>query len=412
MISGETRSHLDHVYEFEDVKVLRTSAIYGANASGKSNLIKAFKESKQMVTMGTAIRTNRYFRSSLENKNKPSYFEFEFKKNGKNYSYGFEFLLSKQRIESEWLYELESEKENKIFFQRIGNRIEHNFEGDDKTRMDVYTKDMENSDNTLFLREMNRKTRNYEKGLSVFSEVFEWFSQNVKIFNVESYPQDAPKITEDDKDTMVSLLRSLSTGITDICYEKVENIEDFIPKIMLSEIHEQLIRDRNKKPEDNTLSRGPYHLSLSEDNDIILKKLVFKHEEPSISFDMEEESEGTRRLYDLLAIIVSKEEDSIYVLDELDLKLHPQLTFRFVELFLKEKAGTRNQLIFTSHESNLMDFKLLRRDEIWFVQKNEDGSSSLYSLEDFNERTDRKIDKAYLEGRYGGVPIFSTIFPI
>jgi AAA15 family ATPase/GTPase len=143
-----------------------------------------------------------------------------------------------------------------------------------------------------------------------------------------------------------------------------------------------------------------------------MKKLVFKHENSDVSFDMEEESEGTQRLYDLLAMIVSKEEDNIYILDELDLKLHPQLTFKFVELFLKEKAGTKNQLIFSSHESNLMDFKLLRRDEIWFVEKNESGSSSLYSLEDFNERTDKKVDKAYLEGRYGGVPVFSTVFPI
>lgn len=415
MISGETRSHPNHIHEFDDVNILKTSAIYGANASGKSNLIKAFKESKQMITLGVAIRANRYFRSSQKNKNEPSYFEFEFKTDGKNYSYGFEFLLSKQKIESEWLYELKSEEANKIFFQRTGNKIDHTFEGDDKTRMDIYAKDMENSDSTLFLREMNRKTRTNEKGLSVFSNVFQWFSQNMKVFGTGAFPYETPKVTEDEKEAVVNLLRSLGTGITDISYERVENIEDFLPKNMLSDIHEDLIRRKNIRKKNENIEENILYgdvLSLSEDNELILKKLVFKHENPDIYFDIEEESEGTQRLYDLLAMIVSKEEGSIYLLDELDLKLHPLLTFKFVELFLEKKAGTRNQLIFTTHEANLMDFKLLRRDEIWFVQKKNDGSSSLQSLEDFNERTDRKIDKAYLEGRYGGVPVFSTVFPL
>ncbi|MDR1954964.1 MAG: ATP-binding protein [Candidatus Methanoplasma sp.] len=413
MISGETRNHLDHIHRFENINILRTSAIYGANASGKSNLIKAFKESKQMITMGRPIHSNKYFRPSVMKKDKPSYFEYEFENGGKYYSYGFEFLPSKQKIESEWLYELEPERENRVFFQRTGNKIDHSFEGDDRTRMDIYAADMQNSDSTLFLREMNRKTRKDEKGLSVFSDVFRWFSQSMKVFNSEVFLYDKPKFTKDEKEIVVGLLRSLDTGITDICYELVENVEDFFPERMLNEIQEELIRNKNKNSEnDGSFIRGSYFLSLSEDNDLIMKKLVFKHGSTDVSFDMEEESEGTQRLYELLAMIVSKEEDSVYILDELDLKLHPLLTFKFVDMFLNRKAGTKNQLIFTCHESNLMDFELLRRDEIWFVQKNEDESSSLYSLEDFNERTDRKIDKAYLEGRYGGVPIFSTLFPV
>lgn len=83
-----------------------------------------------------------------------------------------------------------------------------------------------------------------------------------------------------------------------------------------------------------------------------------------------------------------------------------------METFLNLAAETNIQLIVTTHESRLMDFDLLRRDEIWFVDKKKNGESDIYSLEEYNARFDQKIDKAYLEGRYGGIPIFSTIFPV
>ena len=412
MIGGETRNHPDHVCKFEDMNVLRSSAVYGANASGKSNLIYAFEQSKQMIVFGRLIRSSRYFRPSAANKNKPSYFEYEFEINNEYYSYGFEYLLSKQRIESEWLYKLRPD-DTEVFFQRTGNRIEHNFEGEDKERMDIYAADMEGNESMLFLKEMNKKMRSNEKRLAVFSEVFRWFSQKMKVFG-RSTPLETLNITESEKEEVINLLGALGTGIKSIGYERVDNAEEWFPIEVLSNIRENLLQYKKKGnlSKKRYFNSSSYDFSLSEENELIINKLVFKHGNPDVSFDMEEESEGTQRLFNLLAMIVSKEEDNVYVLDELDIKLHPQLTFKFLETFLSKKAGTKNQMIFTTHESNLMDFRLLRRDEIWFVEKGEDESSSLYSLEDFNERTDRKIDKAYLEGRYGGVPIFSTVFPV
>lgn len=412
MISGETRILSDHIHKFEDLNVLRTSAIYGANASGKSNLIKAFRESRQMIIMDVAIPSKRYFRLSETNKDKPSYFEFEFENDGRYYSYGFEFLLSRQSIVSEWLYGLESEGENRVFFQRVGNKIEHGFKGDDKVRMDIYAEDMKSSDRTLFLREMYKKMRQDEKDLSVFSDVYVWFSRKVKIFGAEAFPCEKMNTEEKEKET-VRLLEALGTGITGVGYEQIEITQYPSRWYPLDDIREDLIREKKKDPGARprvSYMRGEF-FTISEGGDIVLEKRVFRHG-AAASFDMEEESEGTRRLYDLLEMMVSEAGDSVCILDGLDLKLHPQLTYRFLELFLEEKAGTKNQLIFTSHESSLIDFKLLRRDEIWFVQKRENGSTSLYSLEDFNERTDRKVNKAYLEGRYGGVPVFSAPFPI
>ena len=91
--------------------------------------------------------------------------------------------------------------------------------------------------------------------------------------------------------------------------------------------------------------------------------------------------------------------------------MHPKVTVKFISLFLERAKKYNNQLIVTTHESRLLDFEILRRDEIWFVNKDENGSK-LYSLEQYNERFDKKIDKAYLDGRYGGVPIFDNIFPV
>ena len=139
--------------------------------------------------------------------------------------------------------------------------------------------------------------------------------------------------------------------------------------------------------------------------------IKFKHDKKNILFQLEEESDGTIRLLDLLEIILSGE-GKTYFLDELDRCLHPSLTYKFVDTFLQIAAEKDIQLVVTTHESRLLDFDLLRRDEIWFVDKRKTGESDIYSLEEYNKRFDQKIDKAYLEGRYGGVPVFSTVFPI
>ena len=148
-----------------------------------------------------------------------------------------------------------------------------------------------------------------------------------------------------------------------------------------------------------------------DEEKIICKTIQFSHGNQDILFNLSEESDGTVRILDLLEILLS-EENKTYVVNELDRCLHPSLTYKFVELFLKLAEKKNIQLIVTTHESRLMDFDLLRRDEIWFVNKRKNGESDIYSLEEYNTRFDQKIDKAYLEGRYGGVPIFSTVFPI
>lgn len=157
--------------------------------------------------------------------------------------------------------------------------------------------------------------------------------------------------------------------------------------------------------------RDFFRLDIDKEENIACKTIKFSHGKRNILFDLREESDGTVRILDLLEILLSGK-GKTYVIDELDRCLHPSLTYKFVDAFFQAASKENIQLIVTTHESRLMDFDLLRRDEIWFVDKRKSGESDLYSLEEYNARFDQKIDKAYLEGRYGGVPIFSTIFPV
>ena len=152
-------------------------------------------------------------------------------------------------------------------------------------------------------------------------------------------------------------------------------------------------------------------LNIDRNGEVKCQTLNFTHGKENVLFSMSEESDGTIRMLDLLEILIAGE-NKTYVIDELDRCLHPSLTYKFVETYLQIAAQKNIQLIVTTHESRLLDFDLLRRDEIWFINKRTTGESDIYSLEEYNTRFDQKIDKAYLDGRYGGVPIFSTVFPV
>lgn len=118
-----------------------------------------------------------------------------------------------------------------------------------------------------------------------------------------------------------------------------------------------------------------------------------------------DESDGTRRLMDLAPMIISKEPDVTYIVDELDRSLHPMVVYEFVRRFTNSEASQfKKQLIFTTHQTCLLDQELLRRDEIWFVQKERDGHSELYSLDQYNERSNKNIERMYLNGDFDAIP--------
>jgi AAA15 family ATPase/GTPase len=218
------------------------------------------------------------------------------------------------------------------------------------------------------------------------------------------------------------IIAAFGTGITDFQMVEVpvEKVLGHLPK----RIQEGLLADIEKKTVDMKTdvdvdgigiimrsNRDFFILNIDKEENIICKTIKFSHGKKNILFELSEESDGTVRLLDLLEVLLSGK-GKTYIIDELDRCLHPSLTYKFVETFLELAAQKNIQLIVTTHESRLLDFDLLRRDEIWFVNKRKSGESDIYSLEEYNARFDQKIDKAYLEGRYGGVPVFNTVFPI
>jgi len=171
--------------------------------------------------------------------------------------------------------------------------------------------------------------------------------------------------------------------------------------------------DKNSAAIIETNKGGRMIVSKNSEDRVSVTELRTRHlseDGKLIDFSLNEESEGTQRLIHLLPSLFLLKQDSekVVFLDELDRRLHPQLSRRFVEVELGCR-NKNNQLIFTTHDTNLLDLDLLRRDEIWFVEKNQQGSSSCYSLAEFKIRPDLKIERGYLNGRFGAIPFFGNI---
>ena len=173
------------------------------------------------------------------------------------------------------------------------------------------------------------------------------------------------------------------------------------------------INVHKKKQELNLSMRSKkefFNITMNDNYDLEIKTLCFKHGKSMLDFEFCEESDGTKRVFDFLDILLNKNQNSVYVIDEMERSLHPNLFNRFIELLNEYQKQSNIQVIFTTHESSIMKQDLFRRDQIWFIERNKNNDSRIYSLDTFNERFDKKISKAYLEGRYGAIPQFKSLY--
>lgn len=286
----------------------------------------------------------------------------------------------------------------------------------DDMKFKTYKLDFEDNKTNLFVQEMNRQKKFSEKSkLTFFKDVYEWFKEDL-IAILPDQPITSFEYFYGDggTDQVNRLIELFDTGISKVKIEEV-SVADLKSKLP-SNLVEDIISSFKKK-----LDEAPVHdkvmLSLRT-NDAFYNLKGSSGEEPSITtimlehgnafddFDFSEESDGTRRLFDLLDILISNKKNKVYIIDELERSLHPKLTYKFVELFFNHLKQNNIQLIFTTHESTILDQDLIRRDEVWFVERDKDNVSKLYSLDRFKERYDKKLSKAYLEGRYGAIPVF------
>jgi AAA15 family ATPase/GTPase len=412
MTAGSTRNLKSHVYDATDDGVLKMAVVFGANASGKSNLVYAMHDSRNMILGRSSPVPSRYCRTDEKNLKRPSSFEYELEIDGKLYSYGFGVCLSSRKIVSEWLYDLSKKEGNSIFVRDSNGHIISDIEwnAEDKKRFEVYSSDAKNSGNTLFLREAGRLSFGADSDMYIISKVYNWFVSKLRI--IPTGVSGRSYIGVGRNKLTWGMLDAFGTGITGVSYEDMD--PQFIPEEMIYDMTKNIdilgIEDRSEPVLELDSPYGPVSIMLDGNNKFVAKKIVFKHGDNV--FDYSEESDGTKALFNFLPMINKDngENDVVYVVDELDRSLHPQLTQKFVRVFGTLNKDLKRQLIATAHESRLLDLDILRRDEIWLAEKDVAGRSSLSSLEEYKERGDRKIDRAYLDGRYGGVPCFKKLF--
>lgn len=243
-----------------------------------------------------------------------------------------------------------------------------------------------------------------------------WFSNKLNISFPESILTGYPYFTDTNLDEIAELLHALGTGISKL--KIVEVPVDKIKTKFSDEIYNRIVSDLEKanahskslsKKHPKIMARAYkefYTFEIDENNNIKITTIEFSHESSNIFFDLNEESDGTARLLDLIEILFKISNDRIFIIDEIDRCLHPSMTVKIIELFLSMAKQRNTQLIITSHESRLLASEILRNDEICFVCKNNQGASIINPLEKYQLRADKKVYAALFDGTLNTGPIF------
>jgi hypothetical protein len=421
MMPGQGRKKKEHKTDpVGGVSVLKTAAIYGPNASGKSNLIRALAFAKYMVLHGTrpdGLIEYDPFRLSKQSPEALSKIEIELQANGKNYIFGFEF--SHDGIDSEWLYEYTKRSKNQIYSRNAG-KFELNYilkrNKKDEARQYLQFFAQSTPNNQLFLREVfARNIKGNVENIDDLLNVIDWFLNTLNIiFPGTSYNQGIMMKAETDdelKRLYAELLRFFDTGIDGIKLVSIDIDKLGIPQSLIREIRTDLLKPRGFEKIGALRCNGELYLVSAKDGQIIAKKLMTVHKikdggnSDVVMFSLSDESDGTQRLFDYIPLIFDLFRGlKVFVVDEIERSLHPALIYQIFSLLLNNCANLNSQLIVTTHETALMTQDLLRKDEIRFMKKNEHGESHIVSLEEHNVRFDKELRNSYLEGEFNAIP--------
>jgi len=419
LFPNKTQRLLHHKINIKKIEILRLSAIYGANGSGKSNLIKSISLLETMIIDGKIIKDldDIKFKLNPENKDLPISFGIEFY--SQNIIYYYTLTFDREIILNEALYE-SLPKTDRLIFERnyINEKQKINFSkkytSNEKNRLFVeILEEKLIQKNELLLSFLNAK---YEKEFNEVSNAFNWFQKDLVIIRPEAKPSGIAEILDkNDKLKLfsVDLISNLNTGISNLFIKK-EKFNDFIEDINKPQI-KQLIEDIKTRKNNISLRNSETDEEMTliyEENEIYVKRLITNHLNNfgnPIEFSLALESDGTKRLIDYLpAFNGIINENKVYIIDEIERSIHP-ITIKKILSKISTDEKAKGQLIFTTHESNLLDQDILRPDEIWFAQKDIDGASKLYSLSEFNIHNTANIENGYLNGRFGGIPFLSNL---
>jgi AAA15 family ATPase/GTPase len=417
-LSGTHGNHLVPI-PGSDASVLRAGVLYGANGAGKSNFFKAlfYLRSMALKGRGKGKGTGREpFR--FKDQDTDSSFDLQFIANDQLYRYGM--IVNDDVVVEEWLVTINGKKENVIYERTTSAGGSVVVEGSSLTggskKLDALMT-VGGPKEQSFLATI-RATLEKSDFSETIQTVLDWFELALNFIEPDAnYGPLGHALGEDSdfKEFASEFMRASSTGVDDLSVTKEELSEDQLKLMLPSNVFNQVIK--------STEEDGKSIVGLGEDREVLVEKAgehhyylltiqsLHRHETANVvRFDLSEESDGTRRLLNLLPALHRLHKDGgVFVIDEVERSMHPLLTYKFMEFFLSGCGGEQRQLIVTTHESNLLDQELLRRDEIWFSEKDKRGATRLYSLSDYQARKDLKLDKHYLQGRFGAIPFLGDI---
>lgn len=379
----------------EDLSLLKSKAIYGANASGKSNIIKGLvtfiRIIKDSVKEEKALTLIDSFQLSTETIDEPTFFQLIFRVDKIRYRYGFE--ADGKSIKSEWLFSTPNVREQNLFIRENSKILDINqkhFEEGYRfvSLMEDFSEGEIFRDNSLFLSSLasfgfGKLSKKIIKAITSISIISGLGHQGMYGHAGDSL-DDSVK-----KKFILDFLKKADIGIQDL--ETIDVSNEDLPENIEEEIKKDL-----KKGKIIVSSRTLYNKDLKKEG------------EANFSFGLQE-SEGTRKMFELSPFIYdSLKEGTTLVIDEFDSRFHPLLTKKIVELY-NSNQNTKSQLIFTTHDTNLLSSELLRRDQIDFVEKDKYGASHLYTLVEIKGvRNNASFEKDYIQGKYGAIPFLGN----
>jgi AAA15 family ATPase/GTPase len=404
IVSEDAELDQNNVFQVDDqLKLLKSAAIYGANASGKSNLVKALSFMRWLMinsskeTQSTEEINVEPFILSTQTEAEPSFFEIVFILDSHKYRYGFE--ANRKMVISEWLFSLTNGEELNLF-----NRTYHQ----ESHKSDIISSEIFSADG------LERRTRQNALFLSVSAQfnvsiaekILNWLTENIKIISglrLEGLLEYTTKCLSEDhpyRKDVIQLVKRLDLGIKDLSVQPktkldVEDLPKDIPEELKKLLSEVSYRQPISTSHQQFDAQGSY---------VSMKPFTL----------VQHESEGTKKIVSIAGPLIDiLKNGRTLIFDEFDARLHPLISKAIVELFNSQETNLNNsQLIFVTHDTNLLSKRLFRKDQIWFIEKNKYGVTDLYSLVEYKINNDDFSEEDYIKGRYGAIPFVGDLSQI
>lgn len=414
--SSKAAHHLHHKVQCADVEAMRLTAIYGANGAGKSNLVKALQDLKTFVSLGSisqSVFQNYKFQFSDSCSKEPVSMAIEFCTGGVNFYYSIEMDTGCVSYES---LSISHKTKDVLVFERKSNGTQtitfgEGYQADKSNKLfSTVLQDKLLGKEALLLSFM---ATNYSEEIPAIADAYKWIVNDLIVLNPKYLKHLALAYMFSNNPGMKSLLQDVLSG-TKTGITSIEVGTRIVEENQLDPAFVKGLKDSPGVPKivQSTVDDRINNSVVYENGQIVYMEIQPKHQlldGTDIRMPINFESDGTIRLIEyipLLYLVLTK--DCVVIIDEIERSLHPILIKEIIKK-ISESLSAKGQLIFTTHESCLLDQDLLRPDEIWFAQKDTEQATQFYPLSDFNIHKTANIENGYLNGRYGGIPFLSNL---